>query len=363
MRGLYIHIPFCKQICNYCDFPKMVSKKENYKIYLEALKKELEDKKNDLKNIETVYIGGGTPNILSLDELEELFILIKPYLLTSKESTIECNPELVTKDLAKLFSKYKINRVSLGVETINDKLLKVIGRHHTKENVDEAIYFFKEEGINNISCDFIFGLPYQTLDDLKEDLDFVFSNKLNHVSFYSLILEDKTIFSYMIKNNKLSLPEDDLVADMFDYINKRMKENGYIHYEVSNYAKNGYESIHNSLYWQCEEYVGVGLGASSYIKPYRFTNYKTLKNYFSKREEDRVLISFEEEKKEFMMLGLRMLKGVSLDVYKNKFNSDPFNDFDIKKHLDSGLLKIEDNRLFIPEDKIFIANIVYEEFV
>lgn len=363
MRGLYIHIPFCKQICSYCDFPKMVSKKENMILYFNALKEELKIKEKDLKNIDTVYIGGGTPNLLPDSMLEEFFLMIKPYLDHSKESTIECNPELITKSQVALFKKYKINRVSLGVQTTNSNLLELLGRKHKKEDVDLAYKLLKDEGIRNISMDFIFGLPNQSMDMLKEDLNYVFEKNLTHASFYSLILEDKTIFSYLVSKKKLSLPDDDFVADMYDYINRSFKDHGYQHYEISNYAKEGFLSIHNSLYWKCEEYVAIGMGASGYIKPYRYTNYKTLKKYLTLKEEERIFISLEDEKKEFMMLGLRMTKGISMSNYEAKFGGSPILDFSLDKLLANGMLKLDGDWLYIPEEKLFIANIVYEEFV
>ncbi|RIA75974.1 oxygen-independent coproporphyrinogen-3 oxidase [Anaeroplasma bactoclasticum] len=363
MRGLYIHMPFCKQICSYCDFPKMVSSIENYRIYLDAIKKEINSKRNDLEGITSIYIGGGTPNVYPDNLLEELLDYIYPYLKNSKENTIECNPELITDSQAKLFYKYGINRVSLGVQSISPSALSLLGRHHKMEDVTQAINILRANHIQNISMDFIFGFPNEDIDTLLADLDYVYSMNVPHVSFYSLILEDKTIFSYLLSKGKLKLLDDDIIADMYDIINKRMKEHGYKHYEVSNYAKEGFESIHNELYWKEEEYVGIGMGASGFIKPYRYSNYKSLKKYLELVEEEKIEIDSSEEKKEFMMLGLRMLDGISLSYYEMKYHSSPILDFDLSKHIDSGILKIEDDRLFIPEDKLFIANIVYEEFV
>lgn len=363
MRGLYIHIPFCKQICSYCDFPKMVAKEDKYSIYLDAIEKELKSKESDLSNIDTVYIGGGTPNIFNNQLLKRLLSLLHPYLKNSKENTIECNPDLITNEQAILFKTYNINRVSMGVETVNSSLLSILGRKHTKDDVINAIKILKMNGINNINLDFIFGLPYEKVEDLKEDLDFYFSLKLPHASFYSLILEEKTILSYKLDRKEITLPDDDLVASMYDLINQKMKENGYSHYEISNYAKKGYESSHNLLYWNQDEYVSVGMGAAGYVNDYRYTNYKTLKNYLEKREEERIYISFEEKKKEYCLLGLRKLSGVSISGYYKKFNSQLFDDFDLSSHLSSGLLKIEGDSLFIPENKIFLSNIVFLEFV
>ena len=341
----------------------MVANNKNYEIYIDKLIEELDSKEKDLCDIDTVYIGGGTPNLLDISLLEKLFKRIEKYTIKSKEVSIECNPDLINNDQAKLFKKYHINRVSMGVETTNLTILKLLGRKHTKDDVINAVNILKENGINNINLDFIFGLPYETLDDLCNDLDFYFSLGLNHASFYSLILEDKTILSYKLEKKEIDLPNDELTAKMYDYINYRMKNEGYNHYEISNYSKDGYESIHNLLYWNCSEYVAVGMGASGYIKPYRYTNYKTLKNYLLNIEEYKDLIDFEEEKKEYLLLGLRKLKGVSISLYEKRFKSSLFNDFNLKKHLDNGLLVINGDYLSIPEDKMFISNQVFLEFI
>ena len=363
MKGLYIHIPFCKKICSYCDFPKMVSSLDNKKRYINRLFEELESKKEDLCDISTVYIGGGTPNSLSIQLLEELLSRISPYIKNSKETTIELNPDLINLEQIELFKKYGINRISLGVESFNDNHLKLLGRTHTKDIVYKKIKLLKENGFNNINIDLIFGIPFETIDDVKYNLECFKELNINHLSYYSLILEDKTIFNHLIKNNKLELLDDDIVADMYDYINKFMKDNGFNHYEISNYAKNGYESIHNLLYWNLDEYVGIGLGASGYIKPYRYTNYKTLNEYLNGYTEEKEYISIEEEKNEFFMLGLRKVNGVDLNNYREKYKSDPFIDFNIQRLIDKKLLILENNILKINPDKLFIANLVFEEFL
>ncbi len=363
MKGLYIHIPFCNKICSYCDFPKMVSSDSNKKLYIKRIKEELLYRKKELKNIDTFYIGGGTPNSLSIELLEELLDSIKEYIKNSKEATIELNPDLITKEQVLLLKQYGINRVSLGVESFNDEILKLLGRTHNKEIVFDKVELLKDNGIDNINIDLIFGIPGETLDDIKYNLDCFKKLNINHLSYYSLILEDKTIFSYMLKTKKLELLDDDLVADMYLYINDYLKNIGFNHYEISNYAKRGYESVHNLLYWNEEEYVGIGLGASGFIRPYRYTNYKTLKEYFNDYTEDKTLITIDDEKHEFFMLGLRKVNGVNLDDYIRIYKSDPFKDFDLKKLIDKGLLIYENNNIKINPDKLFIANVVFEEFV
>ena len=363
MRGLYIHIPFCNKICSYCDFCKMVSSDEIKIKYINRLIEEIESKRDELIDIDTVYIGGGTPNCLNLELLDKLLKSIEPYLKTSKESTIELNPDLITIEQIKLFKKYGINRVSLGVESFNNDTLKIIGRTHTKEIVYEKIKLLKENGFNNINIDLIFGLPNETLDDIKFNLNCFKELNLEHLSYYSLILEDKTIFSHLYKNNKLELPDDDLVSDMFDYINLFMENNNYIHYEISNYAKSGYESIHNLKYWNEKEYVGVGISAAGFIRPYRYTNTNSIREYLNEFKDEKTYISITEEKNEYMMLGLRKINGVSISLYNELYKSNLLDDFNISKLIKKGLLEIDGDNIRIPKDKIFVGNLVFEEFL
>ena len=365
MRGLYIHIPFCKSICSYCDFTKRLGDNLIYEKYIDRLIEEIDSYKDELINIKTVYIGGGTPNVLPLELLERLFIKIKPYLDNSIENSIELNPELITRDLAKLLNKYKFNRVSLGVETIDPEAIKLLNRHHTKQDIYNSFRYLKDNNISNINCDLIFGIPYTDLNTLKNDLDFIIHQEPTHISCYSLIIENKTILKHKIDKGVITPLDDDLISDMYDYINTKLKSYGYNHYEISNYAITNHESIHNKIYWTENEYVGVGAGASGFINNTRYDNNKRLKPYFEAFRENTYELSSLDKKKEFMMLGLRLIKGVSMIDYKRMFNSSMLDDFkdEINKLLKKNLLEIVDNNIRIPYDKLFLANIVWEEFV
>ena len=363
MRGLYIHIPFCKTICSYCDFPKLVSKHENHIKYIDFLINEIETKKNELTNIDTVYIGGGTPNSIDLKLLEKLFIYIKPYLDSSLENTIELNPELVTDDLCLLLNKYNINRVSLGVQTLNDNHIKLLNRHHNKDIVFNAVGLLRKYNINNINIDLIFGIPGSSINDIENDLSYVSSLNPTHISYYSLILEEKTIFYHLLNKNNLTLLDDDLVADMYEYILNKLNNLGYKHYEISNFAKEGYESLHNLKYWNVDEYLGFGFGAASYYNNKRYSNSYNMNAYYKNEDITIDDISILESKNEFMMLGLRKTEGVSIDRYNRLYNSNLFEDFNLNKLIDNKLLIIENNYIKIPKDKLFIANLIFEEFV
>ncbi|MCM1130546.1 MAG: radical SAM family heme chaperone HemW [Anaeroplasma bactoclasticum] len=368
MNGIYVHIPFCNNICSYCDFPKQIAKDEVKDKYLEQLLLELHsyEKEEWFKEwsvkTESVYIGGGTPNSLTLIQLEHLFKVLKPYLRKSKENTIEVNPELLTLSQIKLFTKYNINRVSLGVQTFDFNLIKGIRRHHTEEMVITAVKLLKKEGITNINIDMMYGLPNQTLKGLKKDVRKVLRLKVPHISYYSLILEEKTILSYELKHSQIRLPDDDLIVDMANYLTKKLKMRQFKHYEISNYAKKGYESIHNLGYWNCEEYIGIGASACGYYQSKRVQNEFSLQKYY-----DRIRIvtqlSEKEKKQEFMMLGLRKLKGISIQEYYSRFKTYPKDDFDLDQLYKNELIEEKNDFIRIKQDKIWLGNLVFEVFV
>lgn len=363
MRGLYLHIPFCKHICAYCDFPKRIAKnKEQVKTYVSNLLIELETYKKYFSSVKTIYIGGGTPNSLELDDLA----LILKYLHTNfndiVEFSIECNPELLTKEQIALFLKYGVNRVSLGVESFfNDDLIR-LNRHHTNEKTLDAIRLLKEQGLTNINLDLIFGHPFDSIAKVKETLSIIKKLDINHISYYSLILEDKTIFNHLINKNELKLLDDDITANMYELIIKEMKEAGYHHYETSNFAKPGFESRHNLIYWQEEEYIGVGLGASGFLENIRYTNSSILKDYYYGKKE-KTLLTLTDIKNEYMMLGFRKIDGISLNDYYNRFKANLIDDFNLDKLLNRDLIKIENDTLKLTKKGIMLANEVFMEFV
>lgn len=363
MKGLYIHIPFCNTICSYCDFPKQMASDIKKKEYIDYLLKEINSKKHLFNDITSVYIGGGTPNSLNINLLENLFNEIKDILINSIENTIEINSELLTEEQVQLFAKYNINRVSIGVQTIIPKLINGIKRHHNKQMVMNSIKLLRKYHIQNINLDMMYGLPHQKIEDLKEDLNFILSQPITHISYYSLIKEEKTILDYQLKHNQIDIPDDDLVADMYEYIDHILKKNKFEHYEISNYSISGFESIHNLLYWNCDEYIGVGASAASYFNDKRIQNSISLKGYYSNKLEEENELSLLDKKEEFMMLGLRKVSGININEYYTRFNSYPNDDFDIDKLIKMDLIDIKDGIMKIKEDKLLLANIVYEEFV
>lgn len=362
MKGLYIHIPFCKTICSYCDFTKQIPFKNIEEVYIKALIKEIEDKKNLLTDITSVYIGGGTPNSLSLALLERLFMTLKPYLDTSLENSIELNPELVNESLAILLHKYNINRVSLGVQTVNVGLLKLLNRYHSKDIVINS-YNIINKYIKNINIDLMFGIPGESFKEIDENINLIKLLKPTHISYYSLILEEKTILNHRLLKNEIKLLDDDLIADMNEYINKNLESLGYIHYETSNYAKEGFTSSHNLLYWSMSEYVGCGASACGFINDTRYKNHDSLTKYLNSYLESEEVVSFKEKRNEFMFLGLRKLAGIDILVYNEMFKGNPIKDYHLEDLIEQGFLELDNNMLRIKKDKIFVSNQVLIRFV
>lgn len=362
MRSIYIHIPFCNTICSYCDFPKMIAKNSTKEEYIDNLIEEIK-KYNVNEDIKSVYIGGGTPNALNLSLLERLFDSIKIFLYKSKENTIELNCELINEDLVKLLKKYNFNRVSLGVQTFDHQIIENIKRHHNKKMVMFSIDLLHKYNIQNINLDMIYGLPGQTLPSLEEDIETILSLNIKHLSYYSLILEEKTLLDYQIKHHQMSIPDDDLVADMAVLINQKLKMSMLKQYETSNYAVPGYESIHNLGYWNCEEYYGFGAGAAGYINNIRYTNNYVLNKYYQNNILESEYIDQNSAKKEFMMLGLRKTNGVSITKYYQKFGSYPEVDFNLSDLYDQKLIEKCGDFIKIVDDKILLSNYVFRKFV
>jgi oxygen-independent coproporphyrinogen III oxidase len=336
--------------------------------YMKALVKEIEYYSDLVSHIETIYIGGGTPS--SLDKglleafLDELSLIVN--LNKVKEFTIEVNPSDVDDDLIKLLKKYQINRVSMGVQSIDDELLKFLGRTHNHEIVEKALSLLKKAEFN-LNLDFLYAIPGQSKEQLNSDINFIKKFQVEHISYYSLIVEDKTILSYLINNHKIADFSDDLARDYGEFVDKSLADMGYIKYEFSNYAKPNFESKHNLLYWNLEEYLGVGLNASSQYNYVRMKNPRKIKEYIEGTKKFALVMHELEEfnpKLEILLMGLRKTKGVSLDYYKSKIRKDVFSVYpQLKKHLDNKLLEIVDGYLRFTRDGMYLSNQVYLDII
>lgn len=360
MKSVYIHIPFCKTICSYCDFCKMFYNAKWAKQYVDELRCEIDSRYRG-EVIDTLYIGGGTPNSLTDELLERLLEDLKVIKLSNKyEYTIECNIELLTQTQIDLFVKYGINRVSLGVQTFNKEFLGFLNRHHKKEEVFEKIQMLKNSGITNINVDFIYAMPEETLKDLEKDIDTYLKLDIPHISTYSLIIEPNTV----LNNMNIEPIDEDLDYAMYSLINKKLEENGYIHYETSNFAKKGYESKHNLAYWNNEHYYGFGMGASGYIKNIRYDNTKSLNkylesNYVSESEE----LSFNETVENEFILGFRKIKGISIKGFERKFKISMLDIEPVKKLLEEEKLVNDGKSIRIADDYIYKANSILINFL
>ncbi|MBN2300824.1 MAG: radical SAM family heme chaperone HemW [Acholeplasmataceae bacterium] len=363
LKGLYIHIPFCESICHYCDFIKSIPKNMDViDEYLLALKKEILTYEHHFDSIDTIYIGGGTPSMLNLNQLVFLFEVLKD--IHPKEYTIEVNPESYSVEKGLLFKKYGVDRISLGVQTFNSSLLKYLNRKHTNQQVYEVVNSLKEIGIEKINVDIIYGIPGQTLDDLKDDLHQIRALDIKHVSCYSLILEEKTYFYHLYKQNKFHTIDQDIEALMYGTVIDELKKQGFEHYEISNFAKNNKYSIHNLIYWTLDEYIGVGLGSHGFIERFRTHNHHILSKYLKSPQNEKIFQDKETLLQDELIFGLRKIKGVSLTKLKEKYDLDIFVHYpQIKEKIDIGLLKIEGDRLMLTEKGLFLGNQVFMIFI
>lgn len=364
IKGLYIHIPFCDQICLYCDFCKLVAKPSLQADYIEALLHELNHELNHLNALETIYIGGGTPSALATPLMKALLEAIRTNIdLTSiREFTIEANPNDITVEWLDLCKTAGVNRISLGVQTTKDRLTTLLKRTHLLMDTEKAIEQLRSKGFENFNLDFIFGIPGQQVEDLNDDLDFIERIRPPHISYYSLIIEPHTELSYRLEQGTLKPMDEDLEADMNLLVKQRLKALGYHRYEVSNYALANQTSKHNLLYWNLEEYLGIGLGAASQYDQNRYRNEAHISTYIMKIHTD----DFSRDKEafepamEYLLLGLRKTDGIDLLAYQSRFHSDVFSRYPrLKKHLDQGLLEITGHTLRFTDKGMDVSNQVY----
>ncbi|MFV0498523.1 MAG: radical SAM family heme chaperone HemW [Bacilli bacterium] len=357
-NSVYVHIPFCDKLCNYCDFTKVLNYSKFVDKYLDALENEMKSVYLGEK-IRTIYIGGGTPSCLTITELERLFKILNLLNIEDDyEFTFEMNIESTTLEKLQFLKDQGVNRLSLGVQTFNDKLLKIINRSHHQLEVGRVIASAKQVGFSNISIDLMFNLPSQTESDLESDLNYFLDLELSHISIYSLILEEKTIFY------KNSVAVDYDMFELWYYKIKTCLENhNYIHYETSSFCKKGFESKHNLVYWECENYYGFGLGSSSYIDNIRSQNTTsiTLYNRMNYDRESDVLTKLDQMQ-EYMFLGLRKTKGVCFSKFYDRFNEEISSVFDLEK-IDSNLIEITSDYIKLSNGGLVVANDVLINFV
>lgn len=369
-QSAYVHIPFCTQICYYCDFSKVFIKNQPVDDYLRALIAEF--RSYDIKKLRTLYIGGGTPTSITAKQLDYLLTeLVRDLDLDYlEEFTIEANPGDLTPDKIAVMQKSAVNRVSLGVQTFNDKHLKQIGRSHNEAQIYSTIDSLKAAGFHNISIDLIYALPGQTLDQVKENVAKALALDIPHLSLYSLILEHHTIFMNKMRRGKLNLPTEDLEAEMFTYIINEMEANGFEHYEISNFSKPGFYSQHNLMYWNNDEYYGCGAGASGYLDGVRYRNRVPIQHYLSAVEAGDAKLTNEvltanEKMEEELFLGLRKKTGVSKSRFQEKFGISFDSRYGqiVDKLIKRGLLQEDQDHIRMTKQGLFLGDSVAEEFI
>ena len=371
--GIYIHIPFCIKKCEYCDFVSYCNKEKYVPQYINALKKEIKNNINKEYKITTIYIGGGTPSSIEENYIADIIETIKLNMndenlkeFKNVEITIEVNPGTVTEKKLETYKEIGINRLSIGLQETHDELLKSIGRIHTYEEFLKTYNLARKIGFNNINVDLMIALPNQTIQDIKENLEKIIKLNPEHISVYSLILEEGTPFYNKYNENKIKLPNEELERNMYWYVKNTLENNGYIHYEISNFSKKGFESKHNMNCWNQEEYFGFGVAAHSYNNKTRYSNTNSIEEYI--KGSNKIIHekqTLEDMQKEYMLLGLRKIEGINIQKFKNKFAQNPIFIFkeQLSKLVDEELIIVDGNEIKLTNKGLDLANIVWEEFV
>lgn len=374
--GIYIHIPFCKQKCFYCDFCSFANKNEMQEKYVETVINEIKNITHKEKyTVTTIYLGGGTPSILNPNYIKNILQEIKSSfeILDDAEITIEINPGTVNEEKLKRYKEYGINRLSIGLQSANDKILKNIGRIHDYKQFEETFFYARKCGFKNINVDLMIGLPTQAIEDVKQTLEKIIQKNPEHISVYSLIIEEGTIIEKLINENKLQLPDEETERIMYWTVVNELKENEYNQYEISNFSKKTYESKHNTNCWKQKQYIGLGTSAHSYLNKKRYSNTNNIEEYIKNIQENNISknITIHEEQteestmNEYMLLGLRMIQGININEFKQKFKIDPTIKYKeiLEKLQKENLIQITETSIKLTKQGIDFGNIVWEEFI
>ncbi len=363
MKGLYIHIPFCRSKCPYCDFYSLPKNDEMIEKYCDAIIDEISTGRRTTDfttnadfSFDTIYFGGGTPSVIGADRLGRILDCIKKNykIADNAEITVECNPSTVDGEFFKILSSYGFNRISLGLQSAVDSERRTLGRLADKNKVLSVIDWARKSGITNISLDVMLGVPSQTMESLSETVDFLLGTDVPHISAYMLSIEEGTVFDK--RKNTLNLPDEDIVCDMYSHLAQLLTQNGYEHYEISNFAKKGYESRHNLKYWECEEYLGLGASAHSFINGKRFFFERSSESFINGNKA--VFDTFGGDSEEYLMLGLRLKKGISKSLYKARFGCDIPSAFEenAKQFIKSGHITFDGDRYSLTQEGMLISN-------
>ena len=353
--GLYIHIPFCDRICNYCDFTAFQGANSKIKEYVEALKKEIELKGNKNFLIDSIFIGGGTPSFIDGKYIFEILEKVKENftVLDNIEISIETNPKTFDEKKLEYYKSAEINRVSIGVQSFNDVILKELGRNHNSKEAFDSIELVKKFDFD-INLDLIFGYQSQIIEDVLYDFEMVKNINPEHISYYALIIEEKTKFKALQNAGKLDFLDEETERKMYHLIVEKLEEMGMNQYEVSNFAKVGKESVHNKKYWNCKEYLGLGISAHSYLNDERFSNTVNLSKYIKELYNGNIPVDFREKldmptkKFEYIIMNMRLKEGFLISDYNRLFESDFLeeNKKAVKIGLENNVVEIKDDRIY-----------------
>ncbi|ADC50718.1 coproporphyrinogen III oxidase [Alkalihalophilus pseudofirmus OF4] len=371
----YIHIPFCEHICHYCDFNKVFLKNQPVDEYIQALLHEMHMTINEAKpdQLKTIYVGGGTPTALTAAQLRTLFAEMHSILPMEQieEFTVEVNPDSSEEEKLAVMKEFGVNRLSIGVQSFDQSLLDAIGRTHSSDSVHDAVKRSREAGFDNLSLDLMFGLPHQSVEQFIDTIEKAAELGVEHLSAYSLKIEEKTVFFNRQRKGKLSLPPEEDEVTMYEELRKRTKAHGFVQYEISNFAKPGRESKHNLVYWNNDEYYGFGAGAHGYVNGVRHQNIGPVPKYIEAVNQKKLpylnehKVSRVEQIEEAMFMGLRKLNGVDLDELSKRYDKDLnklYHD-QIKDLSERGLLVSEQGMLKLTNEGLLLANEVFEQFL
>ena len=378
--GLYIHIPFCLKKCDYCDFISYCNKNNYIEKYIDSIKKEINKAINaitDEYQVTTIYIGGGTPSSIDSKYIVDILNTVRTVendniSMVPEEITIEINPGTITEQKLVDYKMAGINRISIGLQETDNNLLNQIGRIHTYEQFLETYRMARKIGFHNINVDLMIGLPNQSIENIKQSLNKVINLNPEHISIYSLILEEGTKLYEKYQRKEIELPDEELERNMYWYVKDILENKGYIHYEISNFAKPSYESKHNLNCWNQEEYIGIGVSAHSYINGMRYSNKENLEEYIndiqSLKKESKIIHEVQTKEgmqKEYMLLGLRKIEGISIKKFKNKFAQNPIFIFENELHklTEKNLIAIDGDSIRLTNKGLDLANIVWTEFL
>jgi len=368
-ESMYIHIPFCNRICTYCDFNKVLIDNQPVDAYVDALIKEI--KQIEPMTLRTIFVGGGTPTALSEAQLERLLIEIGSRFTVTEEFSFEANPDELTMAKLDLLHRYGVNRISLGVQTFNDELLKVLGRSHNYEDIFRAISHLEEIGLTNYSIDLMYNLPGETMDDIQDSLKYISELKPKHISWYSLIIEPHTVFYNRIRKGQMKVDDDEAEGEKYMHIISELEKLGYPQYEISNFSEREYESAHNKTYWKNDEYFGLGAGSHGYVGGKRYYNIKPVNHYIQAMEEkgsavkEIIELTLKEQMEEEMFLGLRMNRGVDTRRFEEKYDRNIKSVYGevIDDEIEKGNLEEKEGSISLTKAGRLVGNSVFIGFL